>query len=185
MSCQALPLDFGIVAGWEISPVANTGWDGCSIFFHPAYFGAFFSGIDFGTGCASGTLVVIRDIGGSSDIGSCGNHGTTFFFFGEVYSPKKLFISERQIEFDFPPQFHDALCQKASLVPLWQVVLFSEMLQGSRVHNHLLPGISLMSRLAETDMTRGINLLHWRHGGTGGAWKGASLGSSSCICLGS
>ena len=46
-------------------------------------------------------------------------------------------------------------------------------------------GISLMSWLAYIDMTRGINLLQWRHGGAGGAWKGVSSGSSSCICLGS
>ena len=57
-SCQTLPLDFGIVAGLGISLVANTGQDGCSIFSHPAYFGSFFSGVGFGTGCASGTLVV-------------------------------------------------------------------------------------------------------------------------------
>ena len=43
--------------GWGISPAANTGWDGCSTFSHPAYFGAFFSGIGFGTGCVSGTSV--------------------------------------------------------------------------------------------------------------------------------
>ena len=30
-----------------------------------------------------------------------------------------------------------------------------------------------------------MNLCWWRHGGAGGAWNRASLGSSSCICLGS
>ena len=58
VSCQALPLDFGIGDGWGISPAANTGRDGCSTFSHLAYFGAFFSSVGFGTGCASGTLVV-------------------------------------------------------------------------------------------------------------------------------
>ena len=46
-------------------------------------------------------------------------------------------------------------------------------------------GISQMSRQAKADMMGGINL-HWgRHGGARGAWNGASLGSNSCICLGS
>ena len=57
-SCLALPLNFGIVDGWGISPAANTGRDGCSTFSHLAYFGAFFSGIGFSTGCTSGTSVV-------------------------------------------------------------------------------------------------------------------------------
>ena len=34
-------------------------------------------------------------------------------------------------------------------------------------------------------MTGGINHRQWRHGSTRGTWKGASLGSSSCIPLGS
>ena len=43
-SCQALPLNFSIVDGWRISLATNTSWDGCSTFYHLAYFGAFFSG---------------------------------------------------------------------------------------------------------------------------------------------
>ena len=31
----------------------------------------------------------------------------------------------------------------------------------------------------------GMKLHQWRHGGAGGSWNGASLGSSSCIHLGS
>ena len=46
-------------------------------------------------------------------------------------------------------------------------------------------GISQMSWLAKMDMTGGMNLCQWRHGGAGRTWNGASLGSSSCICLGS
>ena len=46
-------------------------------------------------------------------------------------------------------------------------------------------GISWMSRQAKVDMMGGMNLHWWRQGGAGGAWNGASLGSSSCICLGS
>ena len=57
VSCQALPLDFSIMDGWGISPVANTDQHGCSTSSHLAYFGAFFSGIGFGTGCTSGTSV--------------------------------------------------------------------------------------------------------------------------------
>ena len=53
-SCWVLPLDFGIMAGLGISPVANTGRDGCNIFSHPAYFGAFFSSIDFGMAAPQG-----------------------------------------------------------------------------------------------------------------------------------
>ena len=34
VSCWALPLNFGIVDGWGISLVANTGQDGCSTFSH-------------------------------------------------------------------------------------------------------------------------------------------------------
>ena len=142
--------------GWGISLAANTGWDGCSTFSHLAYFGAFFSGIGFGTGCASGTSVAPGISAGSSDIGSGGNHGTAFCFFGEVHSPKNLFISERQIEFDFPPQFHDTVCQKASLVPFWQVVLFGKMLQGSGICNCLLPGNL-------PDVSASIDRHDWRH----------------------
>ena len=80
------------------------------------------------------------DIGGSSDTSSGGIHGTVFFFLRERHSPKNLIVSERQIEFDFSPQFQDALCQKARLIPLWRVLLFCKMLQGPGVHNHLLPG---------------------------------------------
>ena len=58
VSCQALPLNFGIGDGWGVSPAANTGWEGCSTFSHLAYFGAIFSGVGFDTGCTSGTLVV-------------------------------------------------------------------------------------------------------------------------------
>ena len=46
-------------------------------------------------------------------------------------------------------------------------------------------GISWISWLAKIDMTGGMNLCWWRHGGAGGAWNGASLGCSSCIHLGS
>ena len=46
-------------------------------------------------------------------------------------------------------------------------------------------GISQMSRQAKVDTMGGMNLCWWRHGGAGGTWNGASLGSSSCICLGS
>ena len=117
-SCWVLPLDFGIMAGLGISLVSNTSQDGCNVFSHLAYFGVFFSNIGFSIGCTSGTLVAPGISGNRSDIGSGGNHGTTFFFFREVHSPKNFFISERQIEFYFRPQFYDALHQKASLVPL-------------------------------------------------------------------
>ena len=46
-------------------------------------------------------------------------------------------------------------------------------------------GISWMSQQAKADMMGDMNLHHWRHGGAGGAWNGAFLGSSSCIHLGS
>ena len=46
-------------------------------------------------------------------------------------------------------------------------------------------GISRMSRQAKADTTGGMNLCRWRLGGAGGTWNGASLGSSSCIHLGS
>ena len=46
-------------------------------------------------------------------------------------------------------------------------------------------GISQMSWQAKADTTGGMNLHRWRHGRAGGAWNGASSGSSSCICLGS
>ena len=46
-------------------------------------------------------------------------------------------------------------------------------------------GISQMSRQAKVDMMGGMNLCQWRHVVAGGAWNGASLGSSPCICLGS
>ena len=59
MICWDLPLHFGIMGGWGISLAANTGWDGCSTFSHPAYCGAFSSGIGFGTGCVSGTSVAL------------------------------------------------------------------------------------------------------------------------------
>ena len=42
-----------------------------------------------------------------------------------------------------------------------------------------------MSQQAKADTMGGMNLHQWRHGGAGGAWNGASSGSSSCICLGS
>ena len=67
MSCQAILLTLEIVDDWGISPAANTGWDGCIIFSHPANSGAFYSGIAFGTGCASRTLSNTRDIGDNSD----------------------------------------------------------------------------------------------------------------------
>ena len=57
VSCWATPLTLGIVDNWGISLAANTGWDGCIIFSHLANFGAFSSGIAFGTGCVSGTSI--------------------------------------------------------------------------------------------------------------------------------
>ena len=88
VSCQALPLDFSIVDDWGISLMANTGQDGCSTFSHPAYFGAFFSGIGFGTGCASGTLVapgISAVVVTSAVVGTMGQLSS---FFGEVHSLK-------------------------------------------------------------------------------------------------
>ena len=46
-------------------------------------------------------------------------------------------------------------------------------------------GISQMSWQAKVDMMGGMNICWWRHGGARGTWNGASLGSSSCIHLGS
>ena len=156
MSCRALPLDFGIMDGWGISPAANTSRDGCSTFSHLAYFGAFFSGIGFGTGCASGTLVAPGILAVVVTLVVAGTMGQLSSFFGEVHSPKNLFISERQIEFNFPPQFHDAFCQKVLLFPLWWVVLFGKMLQGSGVCNCLLPGNL-------PDISASIDRHDWRH----------------------
>ena len=58
-SCWAIPFDFSIMAGWGISLATNTSQDRHSTFSHPAYFGAFLSGIGFGIGCTSGTLVAL------------------------------------------------------------------------------------------------------------------------------
>ena len=58
--------------------------------------------------------------------------------------------------------------------------------QGTAKLRCMLPfflGISRMSRQAKADTMGGMNLHWWRHGGAGGAWNGASLESSSCICL--
>ena len=54
VSCQDIPLTFGIMDGWGISPVANTSWGGCSIFSHLANFGVFSSSIAFGAGLPQG-----------------------------------------------------------------------------------------------------------------------------------
>ena len=42
-----------------------------------------------------------------------------------------------------------------------------------------------MSQQAKADMMGDMNLCQWRHGGAGGAWNGASSGSSSCMHFGS
>ena len=57
-SWWALPLSFGVGVGRGVSPMANTGLDGCRIVSHPGNFGAFLFTIDFGSDCILGTLVV-------------------------------------------------------------------------------------------------------------------------------
>ena len=58
-SCWDISFNFGLMAGWGISPVANTGWDGHSTFSHLAYFGVSLASIGFGIGCASMTSVAL------------------------------------------------------------------------------------------------------------------------------
>ena len=42
-----------------------------------------------------------------------------------------------------------------------------------------------MSWQTKADTMGGMNLCQWRHGGAGGTWNGASLGSNSCMHFGS
>ena len=126
-------------------------------------------------------------VGGARGISGDGSRsqGVAPFLFGEVYSPKN-FILEGKVE----------------ILPLSLVLLCSppEGMAGPSLVGYFAPqgttklgayatvfslGISQMSRQAKVDTMGGMNLCWWRHGGAGGAWNGASLGSSSCICLGS
>ena len=115
--------------------MANTGQDGCIIFSHPANFGVFSSGVAFSTVCVSGASVAPAILAVVVTPAAAESMGL-FFFLRERHSPKNLIISEGQIEFDFFPQFLDALCQKAK-----RVLLFCKILQGPGVHNCLLPEI--------------------------------------------
>ena len=139
VSCQAIPLTFGIVDGWGISLAAKhwLGW--VYYFFPPGKLWSFLLWHCLQYRLCLRDISSTRDIGSSSDVSGGRNQGTVFFFFRERHSPKNLLFSERQIEFDFLPQFQDALHQKAPLISLWWVVLFSEMLQGSGICNCLLP----------------------------------------------
>ena len=62
MSCQDIPFNFGLTAGWAISPAANTSQDGHSTLSHPAYFGASLSRVGFNIGCTSGAAVVATSV---------------------------------------------------------------------------------------------------------------------------
>ena len=53
VSWRALLFAHGAAVGWEISPVATTGWEGCTTVSHLAYFGA-----TFGMNGTSGVAVV-------------------------------------------------------------------------------------------------------------------------------
>ena len=60
-----------------------------------------------------------------------------------------------------------------------------EVLQSWGICNRFFGlGISWMSWQTKADTMGGMNLHWWRHGGAGGAWNGASLGSNFPCTLG-
>ena len=59
------------------------------------------------------------------------------------------------------------------------------MLDGPGICHHFSLGISRLSLHAKSESAGGINLFLQRHGGAGGAWRVASLESSSRNCCGS
>ena len=164
--CLTSTIGLGVLVGQGISPVATTGWDGCSTFSHPTNFGALLSGTGSGMQGASGKSVGPGVCGLSSSLG----RGT----------PLKISSSVKE-------RYHltSSLSSRMLLASMWGSPLVSSLFCSAQYWKALAYattfslGTSQISVHVKIELAGGINLFLWRQGGAGGAWRVASLVSNS------
>ena len=159
--------------GWEISPAATTGQDGCRTFSHPKNFGLLLSVADSGAQGAFRTSVgrVFRLCPSS--------------FSGRATPWNTSSTEKERYHFTSSLNSFMPLASRHGPPPAGRLISSAQCWRALAYATTFSWGISLISLHASINWAGGINLCQQRHGSAGGALRSASVIPNSCICCGS